>query len=87
VDAKIGGACAREVSPALVASVSATKIGFVTATAPSGAEPDAASKLEYLPFLCENMPPYAAAGSLRFEIAASTFLDRKIIQETRFRAR
>jgi hypothetical protein len=28
----------------------------------------------------------AAAGSLRFEIAASTFLDRKIIQETRFRA-
>jgi hypothetical protein len=29
---------------------------------------------------------YAAAGSLRFEIAASAFLDRKIIQETRFRA-
>jgi hypothetical protein len=28
----------------------------------------------------------AAAASLRFEIAASTFLDRKIIQETRFRA-
>jgi hypothetical protein len=28
----------------------------------------------------------AAAGSLRFKIAASTFLDRKIIQETRFRA-
>jgi hypothetical protein len=28
----------------------------------------------------------AAAGSLRFEIAASVFLDRKIIQETRFRA-
>jgi hypothetical protein len=28
----------------------------------------------------------AAAGSLRFEIAARTFLDRKIIQETRFRA-
>jgi hypothetical protein len=26
-----------------------------------------------------------SAGSLRFEIAASTFLDRKIIQETRFR--
>jgi hypothetical protein len=29
---------------------------------------------------------YAAAGSLRFDIAASAFLDRKIIQETRFRA-
>jgi hypothetical protein len=28
----------------------------------------------------------AAAGSLRFKIAASTYLDRKIIQETRFRA-
>jgi hypothetical protein len=28
----------------------------------------------------------AAAGSLRFKIAASTFLNRKIIQETRFRA-
>jgi hypothetical protein len=28
----------------------------------------------------------AAACSLRFEIAARTFLDRKIIQETRFRA-
>jgi hypothetical protein len=27
----------------------------------------------------------AAAGSLRFKIAASTFLDRKIIQETRLR--
>ena len=26
-----------------------------------------------------------AAGSLRFKIAASTFLDRKIIQETRLR--
>jgi hypothetical protein len=25
-------------------------------------------------------------AALRFEIAASTFLDRKIIQETRFRA-
>jgi hypothetical protein len=28
---------------------------------------------------------WLAAGSLRFKIAASTFLDRKIIQETRLR--
>jgi Thiamine pyrophosphate enzyme, N-terminal TPP binding domain len=28
---------------------------------------------------------FDSAGSLRFEIAASTFQDRKIIQETRFR--
>jgi hypothetical protein len=33
-----------------------------------------------------SRPGSIRAGSLRFKIAASAFLDRKIIQETRFRA-